>query len=130
MKTLEIMETKYGAFSGVAQFDSYADGQLRSCMLQEENVIETRIGRFIPQYGEDESGDRQKKHRCSLSFHPNGEIRSAALKTTTFDRHTHQFATFPVEVNLTSGCGGCAESAEGCANCDGSCGENCAANRG
>lgn len=80
MKSLEIMETKYGALMGVAHFDTYADGQLRSCILQEENVIETRSGRFIPQYAEDEFGDRQKKHRCSLSFHPNGELKSAALQ--------------------------------------------------
>jgi hypothetical protein len=56
------------------------------------------------------------------------EIDVTALKTTTFVRHTHQFATFPVQVKLTSGCGGCAESAEGCENCDGSCesAEGCA----
>ena len=80
MKTLEIMETNYGTLRGVSHFDSYADGQLRSCMLREENMIETRSGRFIPQYGEDEFGDRQKKHRSSLSFHPNGVIKSAALQ--------------------------------------------------
>lgn len=80
MKTLEISETKYGALRGVSHFDSYADGKLRSCMLREENMIDTRCGRFIPQYCTDESGDRQKKHRSSLSFHPNGEIKSAALQ--------------------------------------------------
>ena len=77
-----------------------------------------------------------------IDFREN-EIAVTALQTTTFDRHTHQFATFPVEVKLTSGCGGCAEesegcancdgsceTAEGCANCDGSCGENCVSNRG
>ena len=80
MKTLEIMETHYGTLRGVTNFDSYPDGHLRSCMLCEENTIETRAGRFIPQYCADEFGDRQKKHRSSLSFHPNGEIKSAALQ--------------------------------------------------
>ncbi len=80
MKTLEIMETSYGTLRGVTNFDSYANGQLRSCMLHEENTIETRWGSFIPQYCADEFGDRQKKHRSSLSFHRNGEIKSAALQ--------------------------------------------------
>lgn len=80
MKTLEIIETNYGALRGVTNCDSYADGQLKSCMLREENMIETRSGRFIPQYRADEFGDRQKKHRSSLTFHPNGEIKSAALQ--------------------------------------------------
>jgi hypothetical protein len=80
MKTLEIMETNYGVLRGVSHFDSYADGQLRSCMLREENTIETRSGRFIPQFCANEFGERQKKHRSSLSFHPNGEIKSAALQ--------------------------------------------------
>ena len=80
MKTLETMETNYGTLRGVTNFDTYADGQLRSCMLCEENMIETRSGRFIPQYGTDKYGERQKKHRSSLSFHPNGVIKSAALQ--------------------------------------------------
>ena len=66
------------------------------------------------------------------------EIDITSLQTTTFERHLYQFATFPVEVTLTSGCGGCVDSAdsadsaeacvdsaEACANCDGGCGENC-----
>ena len=80
MKTLEIMETNYGLLRGVTNFASYPDGRLRSCMLCEENVIETSAGRFVPQYGDDEFGERQKKHRSALSFHPNGTIRSAALQ--------------------------------------------------
>ena len=80
MKTLENMETNYGTLRGVTNFDTYPDGQLRSCMLSEENTIETHGGRFTPQYATDEFGERQKKHRSSLSFHPNGSIRSAALQ--------------------------------------------------
>ncbi len=55
-----------------------------------------------------------------IDFREN-EIDVTSLKTTTFDRHTHQFGTFPVEVKLTRGCGGCAEADQECANCDGSC---------
>ena len=80
MKTVEILKTNYGALQGVINFDSYADGRLKSCMLAEKNVIETRSGHFIPQYCTDEFDERQKKHRSSLSFHPNGEIKSAALQ--------------------------------------------------
>jgi len=80
MKTLEIMETQYGSLRGVTNFDSYPNGQMKSCMLCEENTIETRAGCFVPQYCANEFGERQKKHRSSLSFHPNGEIKSAALQ--------------------------------------------------
>jgi hypothetical protein len=80
MKTLEIMETIYGALRGVTNFDSYPDGQMKSCMLCEENIIVTRSGRFVPQYRTDEFGERQKKHRSALSFHSNGKIKSAALQ--------------------------------------------------
>jgi len=83
MNTLEIIETKYGALRGVTNFDTYDNGQLRSCMLRKENIIETRSGCFIPQYCTNEFGDRQKKHRSSLSFHANGEIKSAALQDLT-----------------------------------------------
>lgn len=80
MKTLEIKETNYGPLRGVTNFNSYPNGQLKSCMLCEENMIETKWGRLVPQYGDDEFGDRQKKHRSALSFHPNGIINSAALQ--------------------------------------------------
>ena len=83
MKTLDIIETDYGALRGVTACDSYADGRLRSCMLREANTIETRSGRFIPQYSANEFGERQKKHRSSLSFHPNGALKSAALQHPT-----------------------------------------------
>jgi hypothetical protein len=80
MKTLEIIETKYGPLRGVTSFSSHPDGQVKSCMLREENTIDTGSGRVIPQYCDDEFGDRQKKHRSSLSFHPNGNLKSAAMQ--------------------------------------------------
>lgn len=80
MDTLEIMETPCGPLRGVTNFASYPDGRMKSCMLGEENTIETVAGRVVPQYREDEFGERQKKHRSSLSFHPNGTIKSAALQ--------------------------------------------------
>lgn len=78
-----MIETKYGVLRGVANLNSYPDGQLKSCMLSEENTIETRSGLFVPQYCANEDGERQKKHRSSLSFHLNGEIKSAALQYAT-----------------------------------------------
>jgi len=80
MKTIEIMETNYGPLRGVTNFDFYPDGQMKSCMLCEENTIHTEVGCLVPQYGDDEFGERQKKHRSALSFHPNGRIKSAALQ--------------------------------------------------
>lgn len=93
------METNYGALRGVSNFDSYPNGQMKSCMLCEENTIETPSGSFVPQYCANEFGERQKKHRSSLSFHPNGEIKSAALQNpapiqTTLGSFDAELVTF------------------------------------
>jgi hypothetical protein len=78
MKTF-IGETLYGALTGIANYATHADGSLRSCMLQAENRIPTPAGEIIPQYRVAELGERQKKHRSSLSFFENGRLKSASL---------------------------------------------------
>jgi hypothetical protein len=58
---------------------TYPDGSLKSCLLDAENRIQTSVGEIIPQYRTAELGERQKKHRSSLDFFENGQIKSAAL---------------------------------------------------
>lgn len=48
-------------------------------MLEAENRIQTPVGDLIPQYRVAELGERQKKHRSSLDFFENGQIKSASL---------------------------------------------------
>lgn len=73
------LETHYGILSGVINSMSYTGGSLKSCMLKAENRIQTPAGEIVPQYREAEYGERQKKHRSSLSFYENGNLKSASL---------------------------------------------------
>lgn len=76
---IDQLETRYGSLKGISTFSSYPDGKLMSCMLHAENRLQTSVGEIIPQYRVAEVGERQKKHRSSLDFYENGQIKSAAL---------------------------------------------------
>ena len=76
---MDILETRYGALAGISNSMTYKDGSLKSCMLNAENRIQTPVGEIIPQYRVAELGERQKKHRSSLSFFESGQIKSASL---------------------------------------------------
>lgn len=76
---INTLEMRYGALTGITSLSRYPDGSPQSCVLQEENRIRTPVGEIVPQYRVAEYGGRQRKHRSSLDFHVNGEIRSAAL---------------------------------------------------
>lgn len=72
-------KTNYGVINGVTNFMTHKDGQLKSCILNSENRINTPVGEIIPLYKGAELGERQKKYRSSLSFFKNGQIKSVAL---------------------------------------------------
>ena len=76
---MDILETRYGTLSGISNFKSYADGALKSCVVQAENRFQTPVGELVPQYRMAELGERQKKQRSSLDFFENGQIKSASL---------------------------------------------------
>ncbi len=76
---MKILATPYGVLSGISNFSTHPDGSLKSCMLEEENRLQTQVGELIPQYRVAELGERQKKHRSSLDFFANGRLKSAAL---------------------------------------------------
>ena len=73
------LETRYGSLEGISNSATFPDGSVQSCMLEAENLIHTPVGDIIPQYRTAELGERQKKHRCSLDFFENGQIKSASL---------------------------------------------------
>lgn len=76
---MDILETKHGILEGVANYMNYEDGQVKSCIVKTENRLSTPVGELIPLYKSGDYGERQKKHRSSLTFFPNGELKSAAL---------------------------------------------------
>ena len=76
---MNLLDTRYGALSGISNSMTYPDGSLQSCILEVENRIQTSVGELIPQYRMAELGERQKKYRSSLDFFENGQIKSAAL---------------------------------------------------
>ena len=76
---MTILETRYGPLTGFSNFRTFPDGSLETCMLEEENCIQTPVGEIIPQYRTAEFGERQKKHGSSLDFHKNGQIKRASL---------------------------------------------------
>lgn len=75
--------TNYGELKGITSSSSYSGGALKSCMVNQKNILVTPIGELIPQYSPAEFGERQKKHRSSIDFFENGQIKSAALDKQT-----------------------------------------------
>ena len=64
---------------GITSMETYSNGMMKSCILNEENSISTEYGELIPQYGEAIYGERQKKYRSSIAWYKNGQIKSIAL---------------------------------------------------
>jgi hypothetical protein len=75
--------TNYGELKGITSALTYPNGALKSCMVNEENCLQTLVGELVPQYSSPEFGERQKKHRSSIDFFENGQIKSAALDRQT-----------------------------------------------
>lgn len=81
---MNTVKTRYGTLIGVKGYDTYFDGQVKDCIVGEENEMETEYGVFIPQYCPiDASMNRSKKRRSSVSFFENGNLKSIALEHQT-----------------------------------------------
>lgn len=80
MLTMTEEKTRYGTLKGVVQPAFYEDGTMKWCTLVVPNTIQTRYGALVPQYEDD--GLRRKFNR-SLTFHPNGMLRSISLQEQT-----------------------------------------------
>jgi len=74
-----VLETNLGTLSGISHYMTYKDGSLKSCKFDTENRFDTAVGEIIPLYKPAEFGERQKRDRRSLTFHKNGNIKSASL---------------------------------------------------
>lgn len=65
---------------GITSFTTYGEGELKDCKLSEYNLISTKYGDFVPQYGD--PGFRKKQLR-TLSFYKSGKIKSISLEHQT-----------------------------------------------
>lgn len=72
---MSIFETLNGVTSSIEN----GDNAVISCMLNEPNMVETACGTLVPKWQE----DVRKKGIPSLTFHPDGELKSIALETQT-----------------------------------------------
>lgn len=76
LDTINTLETRYGVLKGLVWVEYYSDGCVESCTLEVANPIQTPCGTLVPQYEED---PRRKQSR-SLSFYPDGSLRSIVLQ--------------------------------------------------
>lgn len=70
-------KTKYGCLSGISSPGYYPDGSLMECDLNEELVLDTPQGAFIPQYT---SEGVRKKYIKALTLYPNGNLKRLYLE--------------------------------------------------
>lgn len=74
---MEQLETKYGKLKGISTIEHYKNGGIKECILNEPNIISTKIGDFIPKYEDD--GVRSKYIK-SVSFYESGDLKSIYLQ--------------------------------------------------
>lgn len=78
---------------GVTSCTSYADGSMRECIVNEENIIHSPVGVLIPRYTRP---DFRTKELKSISFYENGSVHSVCLNEQT-DIET-PLGVFPAEL--------------------------------
>lgn len=70
------IQTAYGVFGGVASYDKYETGELRSVRLDAMNMVLTHAGELIPAYTETE----RRKFKPSVEFYRSGMIKAVSLE--------------------------------------------------
>ncbi|AKB78754.1 hypothetical protein MSHOH_2271 [Methanosarcina horonobensis HB-1 = JCM 15518] len=88
MSTVELSGIK-----GITSFTTYDNGELNECKLNDYNLIHTKYGDFVPQYGD--PGIRRKQLKA-LSFYKNGKVKSISLEQQT--EVNTSIGTFPAEL--------------------------------
>ena len=77
--TTGMIRTPHGVFSGAAVTGEYPGGAPQGLRLEERNAVLTGAGELVPSYGE----TVRRKRKPSVTFHPNGQIKSVALEAQT-----------------------------------------------
>jgi hypothetical protein len=70
------IETKYGILKGISTVENYLNGQVKECILNEPNILPTKLGDLTPQFSNE--GVR-RKYIKSVSFYENGNLKSISL---------------------------------------------------
>jgi hypothetical protein len=73
--------TTCGKLHGVVFDQYYGNGQIKECTLVDENIVNTPLGAFIPQYEDD---GLRRKFNSSLSFYQRGALRKLSLQEKSF----------------------------------------------
>ena len=73
----EQLLTPYGVFCGISTIEYNGDSAVRNIRLTEKNVLVSHAGELVPAYTAD---NPRKKYKPSVSFHPNGMVKSVSLE--------------------------------------------------
>ncbi len=90
------IETNYGTLMDCTREEYHNNGTLAGCILQEKNIIKTKVGDLVPQYHYD---DLRRKYINSLTFYESGDLKSISLEASTqiqtpFGKIPAEFITF------------------------------------
>ena len=88
-----MLTVETSGLKGITNFTTYDNGELKDCKLEEYNLIHTKYGDLVPQYGD--PGFR-KKQLAALSFYKSGKIKSISLEQQT--EISTPIGTFPAEL--------------------------------
>ncbi|MBZ4683952.1 MAG: hypothetical protein PWP46_942 [Fusobacteriaceae bacterium] len=80
MKFKEIVKTKYGVLEGIESYTVYKEGNIYECVLNKQNILNTKYGKLIPSYDDSDEGKRIGR---SVEFYENGEIKVILLDSKT-----------------------------------------------
>ena len=75
-----MLTVEMSGIKGITSFTTYDEGELKECKLADYNLISTKYGDFVPQYGD--PGIRKKQLK-SVSFYKSGKIKSIYLEQQT-----------------------------------------------
>lgn len=65
---------------GISSCNTFEDGCVQECRLDEYNEVETKYGVFVPRFSRP---DMRRKDTRSLAFYKNGQIKSLSLEEQT-----------------------------------------------
>ena len=78
---------------GITNFTTYDGGGLKDCKIEEYNLIHTKYGDLVPQYGDPEF---RKKQLAALSFYKSGKVKNISLEQQT--EISTSIGIFPAEM--------------------------------
>ena len=75
-----MLTVETSGLKGITRFTTYDVGDLKDCKFEEYNLIHTKYGDFVPQYG---NPGFRKKQLAALSFYKNGKVKNISLEQQT-----------------------------------------------